>query len=307
MLNFLNFEYFLVLAEEKNFTRAAKKLFISQQSLSGHISSLEEELGVLLFERTVPLKLTYAGRVFREYAAAFLSERDEMLKEIGDIKDYTRGEIRIGISHTRGKVFLPRILPRFKQEYPHIQISVLEGNNQELASALKEGDIDLMIDRLPFLVEETETVRLGTEEVLLILPDALLESVFSEEKDHVLTEIEKTGRLSMLKDCPFLLNKPGNTVRSIADNMFLEEGFKPQIVMETENIETLLELCKAGMGITFYPQLFFSGRESLPLSKKLHVIRMEREDARFHLGIGYSKKRFISRATRAFIEMAGQV
>ena len=157
MLNFLNFEYFLALAEEKNFTRAAKKLFISQQSLSGHISSLEEELGVLLFERTVPLKLTYAGRVFREYAAAFLSERDEMLKEIGDIKDYTRGEIRIGISHTRAKVFLPRILPRFKQEYPHIQISVLEGNNQELASALKEGDIDLMIDRLPFLVEETET------------------------------------------------------------------------------------------------------------------------------------------------------
>ena len=62
MINFLNLEYFLVAAEELNFTRAAKKLYISQQSLSSHISNLEKEFDVVLFNRTSPLTLTYAGR-----------------------------------------------------------------------------------------------------------------------------------------------------------------------------------------------------------------------------------------------------
>ena len=82
-MNFLSFEYFKVLCEHRNFTKAAKSLYISQQSLSSHIASLEKELGVALFDRTTPLKLTHAGRVFEEYVTGFLAERDEMLKKIG--------------------------------------------------------------------------------------------------------------------------------------------------------------------------------------------------------------------------------
>lgn len=65
MINFLNLEYFLVAAEELNFTKAAKRLYISQQSLSNHISNMEKEFDVILFNRTTPLTLTYAGQALR--------------------------------------------------------------------------------------------------------------------------------------------------------------------------------------------------------------------------------------------------
>ena len=77
MINFLNLEYFLVAAEELNFTKAAKKLFISQQSLSNHISNMEKEFDVILFNRTTPLTLTYAGQALKAKARQMLELRDE--------------------------------------------------------------------------------------------------------------------------------------------------------------------------------------------------------------------------------------
>ena len=82
MINFLNLEYFLVAAEELNFTKAAKKLFISQQSLSNHISNMEKEFDVILFNRTTPLTLTYAGQALKAKARQMLELRDETYREL---------------------------------------------------------------------------------------------------------------------------------------------------------------------------------------------------------------------------------
>ena len=101
MINFLNLEYFLVAAEELNFTRAAKRLYISQQSLSNHISNLEKEFDVVLFNRTSPLTLTYAGQALKTRARELLDLRDETYKEISDIKDFSTGQLSIGVSHQR--------------------------------------------------------------------------------------------------------------------------------------------------------------------------------------------------------------
>ena len=111
MINFLNLEYFLVAAEELNFTKAAKRLYISQQSLSNHISNLEKELDIALFHRTTPLTLTYAGQVLEKRAREILELREETYHEIADIKDFSKGKLIIGMSHTRGRKILPEILP----------------------------------------------------------------------------------------------------------------------------------------------------------------------------------------------------
>ena len=107
MINFLNLEYFLVAAEELNFTKAAKKLFISQQSLSNHISNMEKEFDVILFNRTTPLTLTYAGQALKAKARQMLELRDETYRELSDIKDFSVGQLTLGLSHTRGRVILP--------------------------------------------------------------------------------------------------------------------------------------------------------------------------------------------------------
>ena len=143
MINFLNLEYFLVAAEELNFTKAAKKLFISQQSLSNHISNMEKEFDVILFNRTTPLTLTYAGQALKAKARQMLELRDETYRELSDIKDFSVGQLTLGLSHTRGRVILPEILPVFKERYPNIDLKLVEGNSSELADDLLHGNIDL--------------------------------------------------------------------------------------------------------------------------------------------------------------------
>ena len=101
MINFLNLEYFLVAAEELNFTKAAKKLFISQQSLSNHISNMEKEFDVILFNRTTPLTLTYAGQALKAKARQMLELRDETYRELSDIKDLCRPAYPGTLPHPR--------------------------------------------------------------------------------------------------------------------------------------------------------------------------------------------------------------
>ena len=148
MINFLNLEYFLAAAEELNFTRAAKRLYISQQSLSNHISNMEKEFDVVLFNRTSPLTLTYAGQALKVRARELLDLKDETYREIADIKDFSTGQLSIGVSHTRGRFILPEILPTYQSEFPGIELHLIEGNSSELANDLLHGTIDLMIDLL---------------------------------------------------------------------------------------------------------------------------------------------------------------
>lgn len=308
MINFLNLEYFLAAAEELNFTRAAKRLYISQQSLSSHISNLEKEFGVALFNRTAPLTLTYAGRVLKKRARQLLLLREETYQEIADIKDFTKGQLTIGMSHTRGRKILPRILPVYQERFPGIDLHLKEGNSSELDADLLRGDVDLIIGMLPFKVENVETVPICEEEILLVVPDAVLERSYPGELARLKEQLSQNADLALVKDCPFLLINSGNRVRTLADEMFAEAEINPRIILETENIETALALTLKGMGITFYPRMFMSGQD---VQKewgegyfKAGFYHLNSPKARGILGIGYHKGHYMSQATKEFIQLA---
>lgn len=307
MINFLNLEYFLAAAEELNITRAAKRLYISQQSLSSHISNLEKEFDVQLFHRTMPLTLTYAGRALKVRAKELLDLKDETYRELADIKDFTTGQLSIGISHTRGRFLLPAILPAYKEKFPNIELHLVEGNSSELSAALIHGDIDLMIDLLPFKAEYVETVTICEEEILLVLSDEILDQYFPGQQDHIKKELEDHANVQLLKDCPYLLINKGNRVRTIADEIFEDAQLTPYILLETENIETVLALAAKGMGITFYPKMFMSDAGSLKdaLGRKtgLHFYSLNYSRSHGVLAFGYHKGRYLSRATEEFIRI----
>lgn len=308
MINFLNLEYFVVAAEELNFTKAAKRLFISQQSLSNHISNMEKEFDVILFNRTTPLTLTYAGRALMARAREMLDLRDETYRELADIKDFSVGQLTIGLSHTRGRVILPEILPVYRQRFPNIELHLTEGNSSELAEDLLHGDVDLIIDMLPFKVENVETVPICQEEILLAVPDAVLRRTFPDRFAEVKEQLEKHTDLSILAKCPFLLINKGNRVRTIADEMFEEAQITPDVILETENIETVLALAIKGMGITFYPRMFISGhrdiRRKISENSPISFYSLDYTKAHGVLAIGYHKGHYMSQATREFIRIA---
>lgn len=307
MMNFLNLEYFLVVAKELNFTKAAKKLFISQQSLSSHISKLEKDLGVELFDRTIPLTLTDEGKSLMKNATKMLDLKKQSIKELADIKDFKRGDLHIGVSHTRGRAFLPEILPDYNERFPNIALHLLEGNSKELEVALFNGEVDLIVGMLPFNVENIETVPLCNEEVLVVVPDKVLIKYFPDNYDEIKVRLEKGVDITLLRECPFLMVNPGNIVRIIADEMFSEKKIKPNIILETESIETVLALSVKGMGITFYPKTLIKNKNLVFDKNTLmdtNIYPMQYNKTHETLAIGYKKNRYISQAAKEFIKLA---
>lgn len=141
-------KYFLTLAEEKNFTRAAEKLHITQQTLSAHIGGLEKEVGTKLFVRHVPLELTDSGAVFLRYARIFSRNELALKRELSDVSGQYKGILRIGIAPCRGRVELPEVIASFRENYPHVSIWLHEMANEDIWNALKRDEIDVAMARV---------------------------------------------------------------------------------------------------------------------------------------------------------------
>ncbi len=250
-MNFRNLHYFLAVAEEKNITHAAQKLYISQQSLSSHIARLEEELGVSLFERTPELKLTYAGDRLLLLARRVCELEQDILRETGEISDSRRGRIRLGISYTCGRAILPDILPEFCAGHPLVEISLMEGNYSQLNDWMSKGEIDVLIGYVPIDVPGAKVFPLLQERLFLTCPKAfgLSDPVKSE---NGFPELD----IHAFQDIPFILLKKGNRIREMLDAYTARAGFFPNILLEMENLETAFALSRQGMGITVYPELF---------------------------------------------------
>ncbi len=305
-MNFLNLEYFLVVAEEQNITRAAQRLYISQQSLSNHIRRLEKDFDTKLFERTPTMSLTYSGKKLARAAEQILAIKRQVTVEIDDINHHRRGNIRVGISHTRGRVLLPDILPGFKKAYPYVELSVVEGNTVELCDRISHGEIDLMIDFAPIMVSDIITVPIMTERLFICIPKWIIKEHFPGLSSDMIAAKMAAAAVDDFISYPFLMMTPGNQVRIMLDKLFVKEGLTPRIALETENIETLLALCIKGMGITFYPELFVRNL-GLPFKQpvengEVSFFPLSDPITMGQLVIGYRQNMYVSDVTRNFID-----
>ena len=255
-MNFRNLQYFLAAAEEKNFTHAARRLYISQQSLSGHVAKLEEELGVPLFERGPELKLTYAGERLALIARQICSLEQEILREAGEISDHRRGRLRLGVSYTCGRAMLPVLLPEFCKSHPLVEISLMEGNHRQLNEWLRQGEIDVLIGYMPIDVQGAQVSVLLRERLFLACPRPFALEVFGGDGDAIRRARQEGADIRLFSGQPFILLKTGNRIRAMLEHHARSVGFLPRVLLETENIETALALSQEGMGITVYPELF---------------------------------------------------
>ena len=255
-MNFLNLYYFTVVAEELNITKASERLYISQQSLSSHILKLENELGVKLLNRGSSISLTYAGTRLLRLSNQILDLKRQIINEMDDIANRQRGELRVGISHTRGRVMLPKMLPAFCRDHPFIDISVTEGNSQQLEEWLQHGRIDLLIGFAPILIDAAEVKEILQERLYLVIPRAIIDELYPHIDQNLIDDFQKGVSVSAFRNCKYLLLPTGNRIRTIFDQYLIRQGISADIALEMESIETLFTLSCKGMGITVYPEMF---------------------------------------------------
>lgn len=162
--------YFAAVAEEKSFSKAAERLFISQPPLSRQIKQLEEEMGVVLIDRDQrPLKLTEAGVFFYEHATQILKKSDN-LRAMTMRKGIFDGSLNIGFVASILYGTLPRVISRFRKVHPNIEIKLHELNSWQQTQALTNGKIDVGFGRLFFEDASVRRILLREESLVVAVP-----------------------------------------------------------------------------------------------------------------------------------------
>lgn len=310
-MNFQNLEYFLVVAEELNVTRAAERLHISEQALSHHINKLEKELSTKLFHRTPRLSLTLGGKRLQAASRDIGEIRRQLLLELDDINNSATGELRIGVSYTRGQAVLPLLLPPFYKTHPRISISLLEGSSSELQSSLSKGMLDLLIDYAPVRLESAEVVEIGRERLFFVVPRHFMDSLYGGEADKKRAEFSQGVDIREFRELPFILLAKDDRIRRLTDRLCTQSCIRPHILLETGNIQTAFALSLQGLGITVYPELFLTSRSILGLPpgtvSPVDCFPIRSDITTQTIVIARDKENYLSNAARDFIEEARRI
>ncbi|MDQ8735391.1 LysR family transcriptional regulator [Paenibacillus sp. LHD-38] len=279
--------YVIQIALEKNFSRAAEKLHIAQPSLSQQLSKLEQEIGVLLFRRTTnSVELTQAGQVFVEKSQAILDAVEQLKQEMDDMAQMRRGRLVVGTLPITGSHILPLVLPVFGEQYPQIEVVLVEDTTAKLEQLTASGGTDLSLLSLPLIDNSLSWEPFLEEEICLAVPP-----------NHHLTRREDPIDISELEEEPFIGLKRGQGFRQITVDLCEQSGFTPRIVFESSNIETIQSLVAGGMGIAFVPQMLtrVKGSEFAPI-----YLPLSSKPTRT-LVVASRKGRYLSKAADAFI------
>ncbi len=252
-MNFTSMDYFVALAEERSFTRAAERLSVTQQTLSAHIAGVERELGVRLVNRKVPLTLTYAGEVFLGYARSFQAQTRAMRQEFLDIAGDQQGLLGVGIASTRGHMLMPEALSRFGVTHPGVNVLLHEEENNQLVELLREGRLDMVIATVTHAAADLVVRRLYREQVVLLASRRLMAETYGERARDVIGRVEATGDLGPLAELPFLMLGENDEPGDLARRLFERSGVRPWIRVLSKNSETLVDLAACGMGACFVP------------------------------------------------------
>ena len=303
-MNLQTMEYFVVLARERSFTRAAEALHITQQSLSGHIASVEQELGAQLLVRRSPLELTYAGRAFLRHAERIRQEELALRQELSDITGQHRGQLRIGIALTRSKAIMPDIVMAFQEQYPNVEVCMLENANDTFARSLLDGEIDLAIANFPAPVPEIELLPFYHEDVVLLASRALLREYGLTPEQC--TQAVRAGDYSVFKDCPFVLGSRTRDISGLAAKEALRSiGAPVRIRARSDNADTMLTLCERGCGVYFCSERLLRELRSERQLAQLLVVRLPRSQTA-QIRFAYRKKPYQWQLISEFIRIARQ-
>lgn len=306
-MNFVDLQCFLAAVEEMNFTKAAKRLYISQQSLSGHIAKLEEYYGLKLFDRNPPLTLTVAGEQFFQYAQSLSEVEKQARQALQDIKDFRSSDLKIGVSYYRGNVMMPMLLPRFHLQYPNVRLHLIEGTLARITDALYKGKADLILGYETRDVTNVKSEILYEEKTMIVVPDSIFRTYFSrEEQDDICRH--KILPLEVFAGCPFIKMKKNTWMGGIFDTYCEENDLEVNVVLETTSIATLVSLCVAGMGVIICPGIYLTNRELRPEKLSgLNMFVLEYGDANRKISINFLRNKYHSQASKLFIILAKEI
>ncbi len=236
--------YFVALAEELHFGRAAARLSITQPPLSLAIQALERELNVQLFSRSRRhVALTHAGTTFLQHARAVLARAAEAVQQTQAAARGDVGLLTIGFMSASIYTLLPAVLREFSARHPGVKLELRELTLPQQLAALRRGDLSAGFVRPPVLDAALASVPLLTEPLVAALPDG-----------HPLTKQARVN-VTRLREQPFVMfqRAPGLVLHDLVLGFCLQHGFSPRVVQEATQTHAVVGLVSAGIGVALVP------------------------------------------------------
>ena len=280
---------FVEVVRQGGFSRAAKTVFTTQSTVSKAVKQLEDELGFQLIERTGHRsRPTEAGEVVYRRALAILAQGDDLRSELDELRGLKGGVLRLGFPLIGSNTLFARWFAVYRNRYPGIDIRVVEHGSKRLEELVLAGELDLAASLLPVSEEfEWQEVRREPIDVLLAADHPLANST-------ALT-------FAALVDMPFILYGPGFALNPMILEACREAGFTPKVATRSSQIDFIIELVAAKLGIALLPRMIAEQRPH-PMTRRVAVCQ---PSIYWHMALVWRRGGYLSHAAQAWLSLAG--
>lgn len=292
-MNLKQAKYIKTIALCGSLTAAAKKLYVSQPSLSQMLRQIEDEIGLPIFDRTVaPFRITYAGEKYLAAAETILAANAQLESQLREIKHDHSGRLRVGISVSRAMQVLPLVLPIFSQRYPHVTLEIRESGSAGLEELLRRGEIDLALAAIESASPHM-TFELIEKETIGILAG----------RDTAVAKRMISGTpisIRDVKDEQFVYLTTSHSSRVVQDKLLLKNGISPRVLLETDSLEVGRRVALEAGACMVLPNIYV---DEYVRQKRGEFFPLADHENHRHFYACYRKDEFIPKYTRDFIQI----
>jgi DNA-binding transcriptional LysR family regulator len=275
--------YFVAVADERHFTRAAKTMHVAQPSLSKQIAALEGELGGALFSRARGnISLTTAGEALLPLARRILADADVARTTVRELMGLEQGRVRLGATPSLSTGLVPAVLRRFHDRHPDVRLVLDEGGSRDLVADLAQGMLDLALIILPLRTSDPalRTIPLLTEPLVAAVP-----------VDHPLAD-RSTLDVADLRDTALVMFREGYDLRAVTLEACRKAGFDPTLTVEGGEMDAVLQMVRVGLGVAIVPTMVATSATGI------HAIMLRRPRLTRTVGLAHRRDVELSPAAR---------
>ena len=283
-----NLRAFVEVIRQNGFTAAGKVLNATQSTVSKAVRQIEQEIGAPLLDRLAPKpRMTPIGEIVYARALRLLAERDDLLAEIAELRGLKRGVLRLGLPPVGSGILFAPLFARFRKVFPGIEIRLVEHGSSRLEEILRLGEIDFAASLLP-VDEDFEWHEIRRDPLMTLVA-----------ADNPLSRRERVF-IDDLRDIPLILFESGFAQNRLIINACHRAGFEPAVAARSSQIDFIVELAAAGVGVAFLPRLLDKSRSRAGVVSLV----LDEPDVDWRLALVWRKGAYLSDAARAWQKLA---
>lgn len=296
--------------QEQSISKAAKKLFISQPSLSVMIKKIEDDIGFPLFDRTCkPLRMTEAGVEYIRATEEIMHIEKAFENYANAYKDLETGSLNLGSNQLLTSMVIPEIVSAFMSKHPKIQLGLMDDNSSVLEAAIISGQLDLVIDNHHYEEEFFENKLITQEHLVMAVPGSFecnkgLEE-YAMNDDDIINGVHLTDKVKPLPEgafdnITFVAMTRENETRRSADDILKELKIRPSTILEIDRLVTLYRFVIMGTAASIVSDTLIRHTRQ---RGNVVFYRLDSKKATRDIFISYKKNKYYSKAMEAFVDM----